>query len=374
MTSNAPRRYRRIGWAQTRPGTAVVQMSDDVYHGHYKAERPFDALGGEQRHDCKVPRSSNSSLGLFAEDPREYAAQHVLGAPPLAKSTDALWFGKLWHALVFEPMDVGGRFVFRPRTYNDCLQGLASVGFDASELRMPKALDAPPRAGSQIFDAWLEHYVDGRHVFSREDAAVASAMAKSVEQHPRARELLFASEMLREKTLLWRCPITGERMRSKLDSHTPPTTGRPLIVDLKSVREGVLASDRKLREHCYRYGYHRAAAVYSDAYQVVYGVRPEFAFVFVEKRERDPAVAVIWVEDGNPALDEGRSNFDRDDNPVGYQEIIRSLQRTRAEALIEGLSAFDLPVERVDQAYRLPEWRLQQLINDEAANPLVGVE
>lgn len=319
----------------------------------------------EQAYHAMVERQSNSLLGLFAGSRREYW-EHVVLGEPRGLDTEALAFGKLFHAMLLEPREVLRRYVSQPQTYRGIF---AALGEDPPAKINRKDYDPDALANANQGDVKRWRSLQTREIVKVDDLKLAATMARAIRNHPEACDLIFSDDerILREQTIFWTDEETGEPMRCRLDVLYLPGL-RPLIVDVKTIREGLLGNDRLFRAHCYQYGYHRQAAVYLDAYRACFGVNAVFAFVFVEKRAVRPAVAVKFAHVDDDATDEGRDGIDeKTGEPVGYRPLLRQLQRLRAS------NDWRYDCERGVQPYNLPEWRIDAKIRAAGDMPLEGV-
>jgi hypothetical protein len=113
-------------------------------------------------------------------------------------------------------------------------------------------------------------------------------MVQAVLRHDAAREL-FEAEGTKQETIVWHNDKHGVDVRARFDFiHI----GAEVVVDLKSTRTAATLQD--CSNESAKWGYHRQAALYSDAVEEFYGIRPHFIFVFVSKKA--PAYRVQTFE------------------------------------------------------------------------------
>lgn len=80
-----------------------------------------------------------------------------------------------------------------------------------------------------------------------------------------------------EVCMFWRDPLSGRRMKARLDKLIPSTD---TIFDLKSTRD---CQSFKFGAQSYALGYHIKAALYMEGYQTLTGLLPKFRIGAIEK-------------------------------------------------------------------------------------------
>ena len=139
----------------------------------------------------------------------------------------------------------------------------------------------------------------GKVIVTQDEYSQIVGMANAVGAHPLAADLF--SKGRAETSFFWRDPETGTRLKGRADYLRPDYQE---IIDLKTTEDASGAFNRS----ALNYGYFRQAALYCDGVDAVFGFRPTFKLVAVEKT--DPfAVAVFTLTDS--ALDYGRKEYKR---------------------------------------------------------------
>lgn len=299
-----------------------------------------------------IIRSSNSSLGRFLENRREYVAEHVLRTRR-RKQTPALGFGGLFHAMTLDRSTLG-RYAVAPSRRD--VEPDAYAPDDPEGDKRALGNKNPGKAALDEFRAGL----DGRIEVDPVDAALAKVMVDAIVQHREANDLIFAAEGLREQAAVWTEPETGRLMRCRWDIVFPE---RNLVVDLKTFAgkegEDLLGNPHAFASYCDRYALHRQAAIYLDAFHAVYRRNATFAFVFVEKH-REPRVSVQRVEvDSIPAQ-------------IGRIEYLQAIEQL---AECERTNDWRVPAEREVGPFLVPEWKQRKHEYDEGGRAdFSGVE
>lgn len=291
----------------------------------------------EDAYHADIARSSNSSIGRFISARREYVAEYVTRTRK-RKWTPALGFGGLFHAMTLAPHEMD-RYAVAPSRRS--IEPDRYKADDPDGDKRALGNENPQKAALKEFREGL----NGRAEVDPADAKLANAMVQAIGRHEAANDLIFAKEGLREQTAVWTCATTGRLMRCRMDLVFPE---RNLIVDLKtfSSREGedLLADPHAFAAHCFRYSYHRQAAIYLDAFYAVFRRNATFAFVFVEKHN-EPRVSVQRVETDSIPAQIGRSE---------YLTAIESL----AECEVTGDWRVPAELEVVD--FAVPQWKRNQ--------------
>lgn len=289
----------------------------------------------EDSYHAEQTRSSNSAIGRFLTARREYVAEYVTRTRKRS-TTPALAFGRLFHAMLLDPVDLQGRFCVPPTRREVEPHRYADDDPDGD-----KRAHGAEKAGKAALAEFRLETV-GRTEVDPVDARFARVMADALRAHEQANNTVFAAEGLREQSAAWTDEETGKLMRCRWDLVFPE---QDLIVDLKTFSsragEDLLGDPHAFASHCDRYGYHRQAAVYLDAYYAVYRRNARLAFVFVEKHA-EPRVSVQYVETDSPAAQVGRLEYRQ-----GLAEI----------AECERTGDWRVPAERGVVGYALPEWK-----------------
>lgn len=94
-----------------------------------------------------------------------------------------------------------------------------------------------------------------------------------------------------EVCMFWRDPITGRRMKARLDKLIPETH---TIFDLKTARD---ATPQGFGAQAYKLGYHIKMAHYSEGYEMLTGIKPICKLGAIEKNEPHESVLFRITDD-----------------------------------------------------------------------------
>ena len=237
----------------------------------------------------EIKALSNSSLSVLKRSPTEFYKRFITGEMK-GQESDAMLLGSAVHMLALEPERFDAEYVVLDGPIN-------------------KSLDPPKPYGrkTKAFDKWLdaETMQQSRKILIREEFADSLAIAKAFQAHPviaaimasRA-EKFFESEygLQYEGSCNFRVDL-----KCKIDFVCPEAR---LIVDLKTTSDpspyawGWSAED---------FGYHRQAAIYSDAMEAKYG--GDFRFLFGVVRSKEPYEAAVYELDAE-SIKRGRSEYE----------------------------------------------------------------
>ena len=212
-------------------------------------------------------RVSNSMLSLLKESPELYHRRYVLGLDE-RQPTPQMKLGSLVHALILEPETVPEKYACVPK------------------------VDRRTKEGKAIYERIVcEH--QGKELIDYESWEQAMKMAEAVTNHGECKQV-FRSQCDVELELTF--DLFDTPCKSKLDlvHHS-----RTLILDVKTTSD---VSPRAFASSVANYGYHRQAAMYSQAVELLYGVRPRFVFACVSTSE--PYIAACYELDA-VAVDTG---------------------------------------------------------------------
>lgn len=180
----------------------------------------------------RTDRVNWSTLKAILTSPRHY--RHGLVVP--REDTDALLLGRVLHAMVYEPDQVGMRYVVSPRFHSSWGEEAAKRnGFDG---------------GKAAKEEWERANV-GREVVTADMHSSATAMRDSLLSDPIARA--FIDGGLAEQPIEWTDGVTGIQVRGRVDH----INGR--LSDLKSTAR-IAAFQRQAASLMY----HAQLAFYSD--------------------------------------------------------------------------------------------------------------
>ena len=203
-----------------------------------------------------IDRISNSRLSRMLPTPA-HCKEHMDNPP---EATDNLVMGRYFHALTLEPDSVAECYIVQPK------------------------IDRRTKKGKADYENFLL-LAGEKQVVKQDMVDTALAMRESIILHPAAGKLISESKD-KELTLLWDDDATGAPMKAKLDA-----VRDGVIIDLKSCDD---ASPKGFQRSIAKYGYHRQAALYSDAYTQVVGEPPK-GFVFIAVEKKPPYAVACYV-------------------------------------------------------------------------------
>ena len=145
-------------------------------------------------------------------------------------------------------------------------------------------------------------YEAGNVPILRRELDQAEAMAKSLREHPVARDLL--SDGQPEVSLFWIDEATGAKCRARLDwLPNPQLDGRLIVPDLKTANA---AAPTEFAKAAARFGYYGQQHHYLDGIrQTGLASDPTFVFVVVETTDPWPVIVGRIHEEGDLALAAG---------------------------------------------------------------------
>jgi hypothetical protein len=192
-------------------------------------------------------RVSNSMLSTFRKSRRLYQGQYVTGQFP-HETSGTLDFGKAAHALTLE----------------------SSVIY----VRIPRAV--LNEQGHKKGKPWKEFEAahPGQILLKPDEVDDLQRMVDALQSHPLARDMLEAPGR-REVVVHWTDEPTGVDRKARLDMLEESFI---YIADMKGT--GIIKPD-DWAWHCWRMGYHRQAATYSDPIEQISKKTPTFYFVAV---------------------------------------------------------------------------------------------
>ena len=232
---------------------------------------------------------SNSSLSVLKRSPTEFHKRFVTGEMK-GRESDAMLLGSAVHMLALEPERFDAEYVVLDGPINESKKPPGPYGRD-----------------TKAFQKWLdaEMMQQCRKVLVREEFAESLAIAKAFQSHPtiaaimasRA-EKLFESEY----AMLWVEDDGSELdLKCKIDFVCP---AERLIVDLKTTSD---PSPYAWSWSAEDFGYHRQAAIYSDAMEAKYG--EPFRFLFGVVRSKEPYEAAVYELDAE-SIQRGRVEYE----------------------------------------------------------------
>jgi exodeoxyribonuclease VIII len=230
---------------------------------------------------------SNSSLSVLKRSPTEFYKRFVTGEMK-GQETEAMLLGSAVHMLALEPERFDAQYVVLEGPINPTTK--KPYGRDTIK-----------------FKDWLDSLAiePDRHVLISSEFAESLAIAKAFQSHPtiaaimasRA-EKLFESEY----AMLWVEDDGSELdLKCKIDFVCP---SERLIVDLKTTSD---PSPYAWSWSAEDFGYHRQAAIYSDAMEAKYG--EPFKFLFGVVRSKEPYEAAVYELDAE-SIQRGRVEYE----------------------------------------------------------------
>ena len=234
---------------------------------------------------------SNSSLSVLKRSPTEFYKRFVTEDPKermTVEESGAMILGSAVHMLALEPERFDAQYVVLDGPIN-------------------KSLDPPKPYGrkTNAFDKWLDAEMkqQTRKVLVREEFAESLAIAKAFQAHPTIAAIMASrAEKLFESEYAMEYEIGDDKveMKCKIDFVCP---SERLIIDLKTTSD---PSPYAWSWSAEDFGYHRQAAIYSDAMQAKYG--EPFKFFFGVVRSKEPYEAAVYELDAE-SIQRGRSEY-----------------------------------------------------------------
>lgn len=238
------------------------------------------------------PAVSRSDLFKLKKSPLhyKYATEHK------EEPTPALNFGSAAHKFILERDHFDDEFAVAPN------------------------VDRRTKDGKAIWEEFVE-YADGKTVISRDDFNKIWDMAKAIEAHPIASDLIKGQH---EVSLFWTDEQTGEECKVRPDCIHKDGNG-VVIVDYKTT---ATVEDGAFEKSCRKYGYKLQSGMYREGYFQNFLEDAGFAFIAQEK-EAPYAVRVYVCTDEymNEGFDEYRAllglyhECKLADNFRGFEEI-----------------------------------------------------
>lgn len=192
---------------------------------------------------------SASMLKVLAQSPQTYYQRFVTGTLK-QEDTEAMRFGRAFHAMVLEPETFKDRFVVAPQC------------------------DRRTKAGKET---WSEFQVSlvGKEVIDADWIPQLEAMGKQILSHPEARDLLTAEGPV-EQVIRWEDKVFRKARPDKI----VPDMG--VILDLKTIDD---PSPMGFASAAARFGYYIQDYWYPEAAANFYGEEFRMLFICVGKRE-----------------------------------------------------------------------------------------
>ena len=204
---------------------------------------------------------SNSALSCLKQSPEVFRDRYILGKPQA--ESDAFRVGSAVHCMVLEPHLFSDRFAMAPR------------------------VDKRTKQGKADWEAF-QTSVDGRELLTEDEHAEIVSTARAFGKHAGLTTLLGSAGRIIEEAI--RFDLFGERFKAKPDCVIPSAK---VIIDIKTT---VSVKPRKFAWSAIGYGYHRQAAIYMHACELIYQEPFRFLFACVEKKY--PFEVAVFELDG----------------------------------------------------------------------------
>ena len=224
----------------------------------------------------EIKALSNSSLSVLKRSPTEFYKRFITGETK-GQESDAMLIGSAVHMLALEPERFDAEYVVLDGPINKSKKPPGPYGRDTNAFRDWLALEMKQQT---------------RKVLVREEFAESLAIAKAFQAHPEIMAIMASrAEKLFESEYSMEYEIGDDKveMKCKIDFVCP---SERLIIDLKTTSDpspyawGWSAED---------FGYHRQAAIYTDAMEAKYG--GDFRFLFGVVRSKEPYEAAVYELD-----------------------------------------------------------------------------
>ena len=230
---------------------------------------------------------SNSSLSVLKESPTKFYERFITGEMK-GQESEAMLLGSAVHMLALEPERFDAEYVVLDGPINESKKPPGPYGRD-----------------TKAFQKWLdaEMMQQCRKVLVREEFAESLAIAKAFQAHPEIMAIMASrAEKLFESEYSMEYEIGDDKveMKCKIDFVCPSDR---LIVDLKTTSD---PSPYAWSWSAEDFGYHRQAAIYSDAMEAKYG--EPFRFLFGVVRSKEPYEAAVYELDAE-SIQRGRSEY-----------------------------------------------------------------
>jgi exodeoxyribonuclease VIII len=232
---------------------------------------------------------SNSSLSVLKRSPTEFYKRFITGEMK-GQETDAMLLGSAVHMLALEPERFDAEYVVLDGPVNKSKKPPGPYGRDTNAFRDWLALEMMQQT---------------RKVLIREEFAESLAIAKAFQAHPTIAAIMAsrAEKLFESEYGLQYETSDGQTvdLKCKIDFVCPPER---LIIDMKTTSD---PSPYAWSWSAEDFGYHRQAAIYSDAMQAKYG--EPFRFLFGVVRSKEPYEAAVYELDAE-SIQRGRVEYE----------------------------------------------------------------
>jgi hypothetical protein len=223
-------------------------------------------------HSSDISIASASGLKLLGDDssPLHFYEWATSGGK---EETDALMFGRAYHAACLEPERFAREWVTLPNLGDPLEDGSYGTYYRT-------------KAAKARRDEWVASHPNTPNL-TEEQIAQVRAMVRAVQAHPEASTLL--EDGASEVTIRWRDAASGVECKARVD-HLSLDIG--CAADLKSTED---ASARGFTRACENFGYALQASFYLSGLAAL-GIDAGFRFVPVEK-SAPHGVAIYKISD-----------------------------------------------------------------------------
>jgi hypothetical protein len=260
-----------------------------------------DDLPAESYHGIEM--ASCSRLNVLLRSPEEYWATFI--AKTLQRGqTKAMRLGTMLHVAVLEPHRWERSYCLMPPKVEGPEQpDFSHLGNPRTKAYRAALAEWREKVAPEIAAAEFERdaFIAGRTIVKPEDFELVLAMAEAIAKNPHASAIVSGAAGLRERSMVWRDPVTGVLCRGRTDV----SLDLPIFADLKSIFDP--RPDAFMRA-CVQKGYHRQAAMYLDGGLSIDGVERQFPFVVVHNK---PPHEVAVYELEPYAIQQGREQYRR---------------------------------------------------------------
>ena len=239
----------------------------------------------------EIKSLSNSSLSVLKRSPTEFYKRFITGEMK-GQESDAMLLGSAVHMLSLEPERFDAEYRIESGPINP--QTSKPYGRDTKK-----------------FESWLQEVesfhdpFENRKILIREEFAESLAIAKAFQAHPTIAAIMAsrAEKLFESEYGLQYETGDGQTvdLKCKIDFVCP---SERLIVDLKTTSD---PSPYAWSWSAEDFGYHRQAAIYSDAMEAKYG--EPFRFLFGVVRSKEPYEAAVYELDAE-SIQRGRSEYE----------------------------------------------------------------
>lgn len=237
---------------QTREGEARGRLVDMSWE-QYLADRD---------------RWSNTSLGNVLERGPRYAFMRWTGQIE-DRDTKAMQLGRVVHTAIWEGTEAfAAKYLVADRRTTKGKAAAAECEARGGEVITGSTYDKAMQIGMAVLRAANERASD-------------TVVVDGVEKPDTLLRDILAAPGLREQSFVWEDAVTGLALKGRADKMF---TKVPVIADLKTASKWMPDWKEWVRD-AKDHGYHRQAALYIDAYEAIFGVRPRFIDIVVHSEE-----------------------------------------------------------------------------------------